>query len=55
MQKHLFRYAWICAALALGILICLGLIAHMLLTRRPPAEIYGSAQLVRGAILYAAI
>lgn len=54
MQKHLFLYIWICAALAVGILICLGLIVHMLLTRQPQA-IYANAQFVREAIAHAAV
>lgn len=54
MQKHLFLYAWIFAALVLGILVCLGLIAWMLLTRQPQAAFHG-AQLVREVLSHASI
>lgn len=54
MQRHLFLYAWICVALAAGISVCLGLIAHMLLTQQPQA-IYANAQFVKEAISRAAV
>jgi len=55
MQKHLFLYAWIFAALAAGILVCLGLIAWMLLTREPQAAFHHGAQLVREVLAHASI
>lgn len=55
MQKHLFLYAWIFAVLILGILICLGCIAWMLLARAPQPVFFHEAQLVKEVLSHAAI
>ena len=56
MQKHLFLYAGIFAALITGILACLIWIAWMLFFQNPPqAAFYPGAQLVKEAFCYAAI
>lgn len=46
MMKHLFWYPWVMAALVIGILICLGLIARMLFAQAPQAAYVPNAQLV---------
>lgn len=55
MQKHLFIYAWIFGALVLGILICLGYIAWMLIFHQPQPTFYHEAQLVKEVLTHAAI
>lgn len=55
MQKHLFLYAWIFGALVLGILVCIGAIAWMLLTHAPQPAFYPEAQLVQEVLSHAAI
>ena len=55
MQKHLFVYAWIFAALVLGILVCLGYIAWMLLTRQPHPAFFYKAQFVKEVLSLAAV
>lgn len=55
MQKHLFLAAWIMAALALGILVCIGLILYMLFFQQPQSAYYPGAYLVREAIFHAAM
>ena len=52
VMKNLFWYPWIMAALVLGILICLGLIARMLTAQLPRAG-FAEATLVKGAIAHA--
>ena len=54
MQKHLFLAAWIMAALALGILVCIGLILYMLFFQHPQSAYYPGAYLVREAVFHAA-
>lgn len=54
MQKHLFIYAWIFAALVLGILACLAAIAWMLLTPPAAARLGAGAQYVWEVVLHAA-
>ena len=46
MMKHLFIYPWIMAFLLLGVGICIGLIAHMLMTWPQTASYYSDAVLV---------
>ena len=55
MQKHLFIYAWIFAALILGILVCLGLIAWMLLSPAPQPAFFYKAQFVKEVLSHAAV
>lgn len=55
MQKHLFIYAGIFAALILGILVCLGLIAYMLLTQPARPVLGGGARLVQEVVSLAAV
>ena len=53
MMKHLFWYPWIMAALVAGILACLALIAHMLLSGPPQPAYYPDAQLVLEGMCHA--
>lgn len=53
MMKHLFWYPWIMAALLLGIVVCAGLIVHMLFFQAPQAAYHPGAQLVKEAVLHA--
>lgn len=55
MFKHLFIYFWIFSVLILGILVCLGIIAWMLLTRTPYTTFFPQAQLVKEMLFHAAI
>ena len=55
MQKHLFLYAWIFGALILGILVCLGYIAWMLLLRQPQPAFFYKAQFVKEVLSHAAV
>ena len=48
MLKHLQLYRWICAALALGILVCLVILA-LLLLKQPGACVYPGARFVKEA------
>lgn len=52
MQKHLFWYPWVLAALALGILVCIGLIVRMLFFQ-PQAVFHPGVQLVKEAVFHA--
>lgn len=49
MLKHLQLYRWICAALALGILVCLVILA-LLLLKQPGACVYPGARFVKEAL-----
>lgn len=56
MQKYLFWYAGIFAALIVGILACIAWIACMLFFQpAPQAAYYPGAQLVREVIFHAAV
>lgn len=56
MLKHLHRYPWILLAIALGAILCVAVMLHMLLPRiDAPREIFPGAQLVREAVHHAAI
>lgn len=55
MMKDLIWLPWAFAALILGILICLGMIAYLLFFAQPQAAYYPGAYLVKGAMAYAAL
>ena len=55
MQKHLLRYPWICLAMIAGILACIAVILHMLLSgRAKPQALPSGVTLVKEAARYAA-
>lgn len=56
MQKHLFWYPWVCAAMIAGILVCAALILRLLLNSAPEApEMAAGVYLVREAMQHAAL
>lgn len=55
MQKYLFWYAWIFAALIAGILACIILIACMLFSPAPQAAYHPGAHLVMEVLSHATV
>lgn len=56
MQKHLLWYPWVCIAMAVGTVVCIALLIHMLISRQPEPEAMSSGvYFVREAVRHAAL